>query len=236
MQSNIPFLPPVMSDVVIDLSHWQAEVDFAAVAGAGIAAVFLKATEGAGWVDPTFAARVQAADAAGLLVAAYHFLDRSDPLAQADHFLSVAGFLPVLALDLEPAAADTGATDAAAAAARRLADRRGALPVIYTNRFAVPAADPVLAQCPLWLAEYGSRPVCPPGWAQWTFWQYTSTGAVPGVAGPCDRSRFAGSAARLGCWWCGGPAPAEPASPAAIRQSARGPAPSAAASSERSFG
>ena len=34
------------SDVVIDLSHWQAPVDFAKAKSAGIAAVILKATQG----------------------------------------------------------------------------------------------------------------------------------------------------------------------------------------------
>jgi lysozyme len=202
-----PYLPPLMSDAVLDLSHWQEVVDFTAVAQSGTAAVILKATQGTGWVDPTFADRAAAAAAAGLMVGAYHFLDASDPLAQADHFLSVAGFLPVLALDLEPAPPTRLAVSAAGAAASRIAGQKGQWPVVYTGRFEVPAADAILSQCPLWLAEYGSRPVCPPGWAAWRLWQYTSSGTVPGVAGPCDRSRFAGSLDDLAAWW-GGAGPA----------------------------
>jgi lysozyme len=34
----------------------------------------------------------------------------------------------------------------------------------------------------------------------WTFWQYTSTGLVPGVAGKVDINVFAGSAADWGAW------------------------------------
>jgi len=97
-----PYLPPVTSDVVIDLSHWQAPVDFSRAKEAGIIAVILKATQGAQWIDATFAQRFAAATAAGLLVGAYHFLDDSPPKQQAEHFLSVAEDCPVLALDAEP--------------------------------------------------------------------------------------------------------------------------------------
>jgi GH25 family lysozyme M1 (1,4-beta-N-acetylmuramidase) len=63
-----PYLPQTMSDIVIDLSHWEAPVDFAQVKASGIAAVILKATQGTGFVGPTFAARAVAANTAGLLV------------------------------------------------------------------------------------------------------------------------------------------------------------------------
>lgn len=66
-----PYLPPVTSDVVIDLSHWQAPVDFSKAKEAGIVAVILKATQGSKWIDATFTQRFTAATAAGLLVGAY---------------------------------------------------------------------------------------------------------------------------------------------------------------------
>ena len=43
-----PYIPPVTSDVVVDLSHWQAPVDFTQAKAAGITAVILKATQGLG--------------------------------------------------------------------------------------------------------------------------------------------------------------------------------------------
>src|ERR1700751_5579262 len=85
-----PYIPPVTSDVVIDLSHWQAPVDFAQAKSAGIVAVILKATQGSNWIDVTFKGRYAAASAAGLLVGAYHFLDNSAPEYQLENFLSVA--------------------------------------------------------------------------------------------------------------------------------------------------
>ena len=82
-----PYIPPITSDVVIDLSHWQAPVDFARAKSAGIVAVILKATQGSGWIDVAFAQRIAAARASGLLVGAYHFLDDSPPELQMENFL-----------------------------------------------------------------------------------------------------------------------------------------------------
>jgi GH25 family lysozyme M1 (1,4-beta-N-acetylmuramidase) len=106
---SVPYFPAVVSDVVIDLSHWQAPVDFVRAKSAGIAAVILKATQGLYWIDGTFATRFAAATAAGLLVGAYHFLDNSAPGLQVENFLSVAEGCPLLALDAE--ANDIGSRD-----------------------------------------------------------------------------------------------------------------------------
>ena len=89
-----PYNPPVASDVVIDLSHWQAPVDFARAKSAGIAAVILKATQGSDWIDVAFAQRFAAANAAGLLVGAYHFLDDSPPESQVENFYRWRGAVP----------------------------------------------------------------------------------------------------------------------------------------------
>jgi len=47
------------------------------------AALFIKATQGSAYVDPDYAAWLTEAKAAGLLVAAYHYLDGTVPAAQA---------------------------------------------------------------------------------------------------------------------------------------------------------
>jgi len=98
---SAPYIPPITSDVVVDLSHWQGPVDFARAKLAGIVAVILKATQGSEWIDVTFAQRFAAATASGLLVGAYHFLDDSPPGLQIENFLSVAEGCSVLALDAE---------------------------------------------------------------------------------------------------------------------------------------
>jgi lysozyme len=207
-----PYSPPVTSDVVIDLSHWQAPVDFARAKSAGVVAVILKATQGSRWIDTTFAKRFAAASAAGLLVGAYHFLDNSSPEVQVSHFLSIAEGCRVLALDAEPNGIGSTVTIAQAAeAAARLHMATGRSPLLYVGRYGPDGRgtgfpNGILSRCPLWLPAYNSRPVCPPGWSEWVLWQHTDGSAgfdvvpVPGV-GRCDRSRFAGSVAELAAWW-----------------------------------
>jgi GH25 family lysozyme M1 (1,4-beta-N-acetylmuramidase) len=51
----------------------------------------------------------------------------------------------------------------------------------------------------LWIAHWtsASQPLVPAGnWAGsgWTFWQYSSTGTVPGIRGRVDLNRLNGSA------------------------------------------
>lgn len=210
--ASAPYVPAVTSDVVIDLSHWQAPVDFARAKAAGIAAVILKATQGSQWIDATFAQRFSAATAAGMLVGAYHFLDDTPPELQVANFLSVAARCPVLALDIEPnAIGGTVTVRQAAEAAARLQMATGVSPLVYIPRYGpddrgTGLPNNVLSRCPLWLPAYSSRPVCPPGWSKWVLWQHSdgSVGSddlpVPGI-GRCDRSRFAGSVAELAVWW-----------------------------------
>jgi lysozyme len=207
-----PYIPAITSDVVIDLSHWQAPVDFPRAKSAGIAGVILKATQGSNWVDVAFAQRFAAATASGLLVGAYHFLDNSAPELQVENFLSVAEGCSVLALDAEANAIGGTVTVAQAAeAAGRLHMATGSMPLIYINRYGpdqrgTGLPNSVLSRCPLWLPAYNSRPVCPPGWFKWALWQYSdgSVGSdaapVAGI-GPCDRSRFAGAVGDLAVWW-----------------------------------
>jgi lysozyme len=208
------YLPSASSDVVIDLSHWQAPVDFAQAKLAGIAAVILKATQGANWIDVTFDARFAAATAAGLLVGAYHFLDDSGPALQVANFLSVARGCPVLALDAEPNEIGGTVTVAQTAeAAARLHMATGRTPLIYISRYGpddrgTGFPNSVLSRCPLWLPAYNSLPVCPPGWSNWLLWQHTDGSVGSDVApvagiGRCDRSRFAGTVADLAAWWSG---------------------------------
>jgi lysozyme len=210
--ASAPYFPPITSDVVIDLSHWQAQVDFAGAKSAGIAAVILKATQGSSWIDATFAKRFAAANRAGLLVGAYHFLDNSPPELQVRNFLSVAEGCRVLALDAEANGIGKTVTVAQTAeAAARLHMATGRAPLVYINRYGPDERgtgfpNGVMSRCPLWLPAYNTRPVCPPGWSKWTLWQHTDGRVgpdavpVPGI-GRCDRSRFAGTVAELAAWW-----------------------------------
>jgi lysozyme len=199
-----------MSDVVFDISHYEnVSQEFVTTAEAGIVAVILKATQGTGFVDPTFLERAAEARSAGLLVGAYHFLDGSNPAEQVAHFLTVAvseGMVNWLAVDWEPYPASQASVIQAATAVASVRAATGTWPVLYTIRGMLSAPNNTLSNCPLWLAEYGTRPICPPGFSAWQLWQHTdgqvgsAVVPVPGV-GPCDRSKFAGTVDQLRAWW-----------------------------------
>jgi lysozyme len=208
--TTTPYLPQTMSDVVVDISHYQTvSQNFSITAAGGIAAVILKATQGTGFIDPTFLPRVAEARAAGLLVGAYHFLDGSNPAQQVANFLTIAkseGGVDWLAVDWEPYPSSQASVIGAAQAVASIQAATGSWPILYTIRYMLSAPNTTLSRCPLWLAEYGSNPVCPPGWTEWNLWQHTDgqigsgVAPVPGI-GPCDRSRFAGTIVQLGQWW-----------------------------------
>ena len=204
-------LPAVVFDGVIDVSHHNGAIDWPAVAGAGIALAFLKATQGTRFVDPTFERNRAGAARAGVLVVPYHFIDGADPQAQAEHFIAVADLAagrPVM-LDWETVAPIAAVT--------------------YYGYPQLPLADPTLSAWPLMLPAYprGNRygdyqslvthgprlpPGRAPGWDEgqrpYDFHQYTPAGRIAGIHGPVDRSIWAGTEAELLAWHATGALPA----------------------------
>ena len=72
----------------IDVSHYQAHVDWAAVAGGGVRFGFAKASEGTVVPDQYFLDNWNGMKAAGILRGAYHFFHpNADAQAQAHNFL-----------------------------------------------------------------------------------------------------------------------------------------------------
>jgi lysozyme len=200
-------------NAVIDISHWDGEVDFQAVAGDGILGVVQKATQGQLDIDPTYERNRANATQAGLLWGAYHFGTGEDGVAQAEHFLSVVGDSDdvLLALDFEQNTDGSSMDlDEARAFVTHVQARTGRFPGLYGGSYLKgligAASDPVLVQCWLWIAEYGPQPFIPPNWRTWTFWQYTDgvhgpePHSVAGV-GPCDRDFFNGPEVQLRKLW-----------------------------------
>ena len=73
----------------IDVSHYQAVVDWTAVAAGGERFAFAKASEGALVPDQYFLDNWRGMKAAGILRGAYHFFHpNADPQAQASNFLN----------------------------------------------------------------------------------------------------------------------------------------------------
>lgn len=206
---------PNLIDTVADLSHHNANPDFAAAAKAGVYGVIHKATQGQNGVDATYALRRPKAEAAGLRWGAYHFGTGSDGVKQAQAFLATVGdpkrLLLVLDLEGNPSGPSMSLEEARAFVTH-VQGQTGIWPGIYSGHYIKEllgaATDPILAKCWFWLAQYGPTAVVPPNWSNWTLWQYTD-GSIPKPQdtpgfGHCDRERFNGSAAKLTAFWNSG--------------------------------
>jgi LysM repeat protein len=183
-------------DYGIDVSHYNAVSDANAVRADGITYAWVKATEGADYVDPTFAPKVTQLRAAGIVVGAYHFADGSPVAAQAQHFRDVAvsagclvsgSLLPML--DME----DTTARAAANVIVPAFYDGVGVQPQdVYgnldwwTNVFDRGAwgGRNLLGHIARYNGDPGSPGFTAPDLA---LHQHTDTGTVAGIPGAVDR-------------------------------------------------
>ena len=200
----------------IDVSYYQGDIDWSAVAGDGVEFAFIRVSDGTTYVDPRFDAYWAGSRAAGIVHGAYQFFrPGEDPIAQADLLLAAMG--PMQPDDLPPVI-DVEASGGLSSA--EVADRVrqwtdyvsaaiGRAPSVYTGKYfwddSVGATD--LGGLPLWHAQYTSAS-CPDlaaTWSDWAIWQYTSSGKIAGISGGVDTNRWNGDRASLDAF-LGGPA------------------------------
>lgn len=174
----------------LDISHWQSVTpplgaqDF----------VFVRATYGS-VKDGKYGQHAANVRAAGKVLGAYCFgrSGQVDPVArQVSAFLAVSGGADLLVLDLENDAGNPDMTEAEAshfiAEVKRL---RPGVPIgLYASLSGFPQR---LGQQFNWVAKWSLSPPSIP----WTFWQYTSSGSLPGYTGRLDMNRFNGTLAEL---------------------------------------
>jgi lysozyme len=203
----------------IDVSRWQGEIDWAAVRAAGTRFAFIKATEGGDHEDPQFLTNWRGARAAGIPVGAYHFVYWCRPaIEQAQWFVQHiprdADALPPV-LDLEwnghsrtcPRKVPREvALEKAREMLRALEAHTGKIPIIYTDitfHKEVLEGEREFDRYPFWLRSVAARPEERYVERPWAFWQYTTTGRIPGIRGDVDRNAFAGSDAEFRGWLAG---------------------------------
>jgi lysozyme len=201
----------------MDVSSYEASIDWGAAREAGIQFAFIRASDGRQYVDPKFASHWEGAKTAGVIRGAYQFFrPEQDPIAQADLLLQAigsleAGDLPPV-IDVEVSGGRSRAQVAAAIRAwvDHVTAAIGRPPIVYTGQYAwadlTGSAD--VTTSPLWLAQYTTAacPYLPSPWTQWSFWQTTDSGSVAGVPGSgLDLDVFNGSRADLLAFSAAGP-------------------------------
>src|SRR5881394_1397348 len=164
---------------VVNMSHYDMmRPDFTTMKRQGIVGVIHEATYPSFVRDPKYLDRQMGALQAGLLWGAYHYANGSDPVRQADHFLSAVssawtqvdsatrGPGVLLVLDFEKNGHYPGGTmrvDQAVAFVERIRERTGIYPGIYSGEYHLRQAlnsrqvtnsqRNVLANCWLWMAN-----------------------------------------------------------------------------------
>lgn len=201
-----------MIDVVIDISHHNGSVNFSTVRDAGIVGVIAKATQGVGFRDPKFKDFHQKAHEVGLLLGAYHFGTGDNVERQVENFLVTTrpdvndSTLLVLDLENNPSGKTMSLFQAEEFCAL-IHQKTGKWPGLYSGNsikeYLTDNRVTPLANCWLWLAQYGPKAVIPKQWDHWKLWQYTEQGIVPGIGGKVDRNRFMGTEEELRQWWMG---------------------------------
>lgn len=198
---NLLIPPPKPTGPVygVDVSNHQPSVPWAAVRASGAQFAILKASEGTSFADPYYARHRAAANAAGIVIGAYHFArpSGSDGAAEARHFLAIAkpkagDLIPALDLEVSDGVSASGIQTWIRGFNQVVWQATGHQPFLYTYpafwRGNV-ANTHQFSDMPLWIANYGvSRPDVPGGWSSYAIWQFTSSGYLRGVPGRVDRN------------------------------------------------
>ena len=198
----------------VDVSRFQTAVDWNHARRNGVNFAFIKATEGGDMVDPMFTDHWRAAAAAGVKRGAYHFYYHCRaPEEQArwffKHVPKAPGSLPpVLDMEWTPTSptctirreAEVIRRDAAVIIAM-MTEHYGTAPILYTTvDFFEDNEMWRLNGVEFWLRSVAAHPSDRYPGQHWAFWQYTSTGEVPGMAGEIDVNVFSGGKDNWSSW------------------------------------
>ncbi|MBV1863762.1 MAG: glycoside hydrolase family 25 protein [Rhodobacteraceae bacterium] len=198
----------------IDVARYQNRIDWEQVRRANVSFAYIKATEGGDHLDERFTENWRAARRAGVLRGAYHYYYFCRTAAeQARWFIrnvprDAKMLPPVLDIEWNPRSPSCKLRPEPSKVRRemrvfleRISKHYGKRPVIYATPdyyqdnqlWRVSGYD-------FWLRSVADHPSDRYPGRKWAFWQYTSTGVVPGIEGDADINAFKGSAEQWQAW------------------------------------
>lgn len=177
----------------IDISHFDGQVDFNQLQQSGIEFVYLKATQGSEYVDPTYHAHVEKLNSTNILRGAYHFYEPAeDAKAQAIHFLNVVAasnntLPPMLDVEITQGKSAEAIKKGVQTWLATVEKELGCRPVLYSYAdFWRENLGVQFNNYPFWLADYSSKPDVPHDLKNWRLWQYSDKGRVHGIDSHVD--------------------------------------------------
>lgn len=187
----------------IDVSEWQGEIDFEAVARSGIEIVYIRASEGTDYIDPYFRDNYEEAKANGLRTGFYHFLtatNTEEAEAEARFFVAnIKGTKPDCKLAMDFEVFDGLAIDEINEISRVFLETvqklSGKECVIYSDAYNARETfnEELAKRYPIWVADYFVEEPADNGkWSTWVGFQYTDRGRINGIGENVDRDYFTG--------------------------------------------
>lgn len=191
----------------IDVSNHNSSIDFDKVAAAGYSFVYIKASEGATFKDPSFKRNSKKASECGLKVGAYHFFRKNrDGDSQARNFMQAikgADLDMPLVIDIEDwgnvGYVETSTVRQRLRSMAKMLRMSGYKVMIYTNGDGYKNYyEPCFKGEDLWLCTFND----PDSVAHrgHIIQQYSHWGRVDGIKGEVDLNVFMGSAQEWESW------------------------------------
>ena len=184
----------------IDISKHQGTINWEELKkNQKIKFIYIKATEGSDFVDPSYRDNIRNARKHGFKVGSYHFLStRSAATTQFYNFIRTAkredqDLLPIIDVEKISPWSPQQLRDSVKVFADLIEDYYGCKPLIYTSeKFFTSNLGRAFANYPLFIAKYSDNQ--PNIGYKWILWQFTDRGLfkpVKGNNGKVDMSRFA---------------------------------------------
>lgn len=190
----------------VDVSRWQANIDWSTLRSHGANFAYIKATDGGDHLDPMFKTNWRGAKQAGIRRGAYHFFYWCRTAGeQADWFIRNVprdpdALPPVIDVeynhqsDCKMRLSTARVLEKMQVFMDKLERHYGQRPVIYTAPdFYKDHLRGQFRDYPFWLRSVAAHPSKIYPDRKWLFWQYSGSGLSQGVNGKIDLNVFNGS-------------------------------------------
>lgn len=185
------------SYVGIDISHHQGRIVWTEVAKENIDFVYIKATEGATYVDPCFHYNMKGATDAGFYVGAYHYFRMTSSAKEQFYNFKktldgyTMSLVPMIDVETSDGKPVKELQDSLNVFIKLIKDEYGCPPMIYgTQRSYNTYCAPAYNNYHLYVGRYGPDAPVIKGTGTYSIWQYTENAIVKGIPKPVDMCRF----------------------------------------------